>query len=289
MNQGKSFARLGIIVMLLTSAVAITGMGFGLWQQILTINGEVQTGQVIAEFSSDTNKSPFTDDDGIVDDLVNDPPHDSGEEDSNGATSTPATQVYDGQGSASSADPSSVGPDPDRWDKDVAICTVDTEQDTQGRSTILNISASNGYPLYWCNTWYHVKNTGSIPLKLQRITLLNAQNSGIDDLDIAPGEFWCYDTDLTTDSFEIATSNDICPEVDGDVLVQSPEDFDLVIHLSENYDVNFGFQIDPAPSAVDHAEGLVAFRVEQGAEQDDTLDFQIEFQWVQWNEYVPVP
>jgi hypothetical protein len=39
--------KLAIAFMLLTTAVAVTGMGFGLWSQILTVNGQVQTGTVV--------------------------------------------------------------------------------------------------------------------------------------------------------------------------------------------------------------------------------------------------
>ena len=59
-------------------------MGFGLWSQTLVVNGDVQTGQVLAEFSNDPGFEPFTDDGGMVDDINNFPTFDDGEKDPNG-------------------------------------------------------------------------------------------------------------------------------------------------------------------------------------------------------------
>lgn len=62
--------KLAIAFMLLTAAVAVTGVGFGLWSQILSVNGEVQTGNVSVEYGDFLGLGAFTDDDGIVDDVV---------------------------------------------------------------------------------------------------------------------------------------------------------------------------------------------------------------------------
>ena len=207
--NNSSFKRLGIIVMLLTSAVAVVGMGFGLWSQILTVNGTVQTGTVIAEWSNRSGEAPFTDDDGVMDDID----WDNGEH----ISPNPAPQIYDAHGSSSSADPSSPGPLASRYDKDLGICTVAKEQDTQGRDTILNITANNGYPSYWCTTHAYAINTGSIPLKLQDIVLIGVNTGGTEDQSIREGEIWCVDTDLVEDALElIGPPGTPCPENDGD-------------------------------------------------------------------------
>ena len=59
----KGFAKLGIVLMVLTSAVAVMGMGFGLWTQVLTVGETINTGTVNLEYTL-----AFTDYDGVIDD-----------------------------------------------------------------------------------------------------------------------------------------------------------------------------------------------------------------------------
>ena len=198
----------GVIFMLLTSTLAAIGVGFGLWSQVLTVNSSVQTGTVIAEWSNRSGEAPFTDDDGVMDDLDWD----------------------DGNGSA---DSSSEGPVADRYDKDVGICTVEKELDTQGRETILNITANNGYPSFWCTTHPYAINTGSIPLKLQAINLIGVNSGGLVDQPIEETDFWCIDTDLVTDA--LLWGGSPCPE----------NDFDLQVSVLGLYDCFLGFQMNP--------------------------------------------
>lgn len=214
-------------------------------------------------------------------------PLDDGEEDPNGVGSPPAIQIYDGNGSSSSADPSTAGPVPERYDKDVGICTVETALDTQGRETILEITVGNGYPSYWCTAWFPAKNTGSVPVKLQSKTLV----STLFPVDLAFGLPWCIDTDDITPPFPIfeAEEFEACPEVDGDILVQSPEDFDISIAMCPSVgppSIGIGTQLDPTPSEFDSGIGCIALHVEQGFEQNEEETFVIEMLWVQWNEFV---
>ena len=211
------------------------------------MDAQVQTGQVIVEFQEVLGFGVFTDDDGIV----YDPgelgfPFDDGEEDPNGFGGPPAIQIYDGYGSASSADPS--GPsifEGSRYDKDVGICTAETSLDSQGRETILEITISNSYPSYWCTTYFSVKNTDSVPVKLQSATL----TSVFPPLDFG-FFFWCVDTDGFSPpvAAEGGSFGNGCIEVDEDILVQSPEDYDIAIGVCPSFGyplIEIGAQIDP--------------------------------------------
>ncbi len=286
--------KLAIALMLLTTAIAVTGVGFGLWSQILSVNGEVQTGNVLVEYGDYHGLGAFTDDDGIVDDLVYGPaiflePLDAGEEDPNGSGSIPAIQIYDGNGSSSSADPSSSGPFMSRYDKDVGICTADTAPDLQGNETILEIIISNGYPSYWCTTWFPTKNTGSVPVKLQSKTLISVSP----EVDLAFGIGYCVDTDGFSPPLPLLEpppeATNYCPEVDGILTTSSPEDYDIFIAMCPAIApdaIGIGTQLDPTPSEFDSGLSCITMHVEQGFEQGDEETFQIELLWVQWNEYV---
>lgn len=252
-------ARLGVIFMLLVSVIGLMGMGYGLWSEVLTVQGTTHTGSVLAEWSSDTGKAPFTDDDGSFDH----PDWDDGE---NGSPNE-VSENYDGHGPGSSADPTSIAPNASRSDKDVGICTVSQQTDLEGRDTTLNVAADNAYASYWCTTHAYAKNTGSIPMKLQDILLHDAvvlSPTNTQDLSVREGEVWCYDADLITSAVEVLDENTPCPEIDGDPLEQAPEDYDLQIIVLASYDCYIGYQMDPAPSPADHAQCPLAFHVQDG-------------------------
>ena len=269
--MNRSMARVGTVFLFLTIALATMAVGYGLWSKILTVNGTVNTGTVNAQYSNDQGEVPFTDDDGVVDNPAKDALDDNG-------STTP--EVFDGNGAASSADPSAPGPNPTRYDKDVGACVVvKWNNDMQ-----LNITADTTYPSYWCTTWYHVKNTGTIPLKLQAIALIDVNASGTADQLIVPSEYWCIDTDDITDAVEVAGSATPCPGISppgAEAADQSPNEYDIKVHVSE---LSIGLQIDPGDP---NPQGNVDLHVEQGAAQSDTLDFFMEMLWVQWNEFAP--
>jgi hypothetical protein len=139
----------GAFFMVLVLALAGLGVGFGLWSKLLLINGTVNTGKVDAEFFL-----AFTDDDDVVDD----PEKDGGLTPDNGEC-----ELF-GEGSC---DPKEFGPNPDRYDKDVGLCTAIKSQDGQS----LTVTVTNGYPSYHCTVWFDILNSGSIPVKIQSLTL----------------------------------------------------------------------------------------------------------------------
>jgi len=141
----RRFLGIGGTLFLLMIALAAIGVGYGLWQKTLTISGTVSTGNVNAGFTQ-----AYTDDDGRVDVSTKDP-----------------TDTGDCRIGTSSCDPSGPGPDAPRYDKGVATCVARVE-DNGGTVTI---SIGNGYPSYYCTIWAHIKNTGSIPVRIQSATV----------------------------------------------------------------------------------------------------------------------
>ena len=152
--KGWGVSKIGVVFMLLISAVAATGMGYGLWAQSLTITETVSTGNVTLEYTL-----AFTDDDGKVDDVAYD------SEDDDGVTHPP---LFDVHGTSSSPDPSATGEDPKpHYDKDIARCAaaVGAQPDTA------TVFKDNVYPSYHCTAWFDVLNSGTIPVKVKSITL----------------------------------------------------------------------------------------------------------------------
>ena len=275
-------ARIGILAILVVSVIGLMSMGYGLWNEVLTVQGTAHTGSVLAEWSSDTGRAPFTDDDGSFDN--------SNWDDGENGSPNEAPETYDGNGPASSADPTSIAPNASRSDKDVGVCTVSQQTDLEGRDKTLNVAAENAYASYWCTTHAYAKNSGSIPMKLQDILLHDAiviSPGNTIEQSVREGEVWCYDADLITSAVEVLDENTPCPEIDGNPLEQAPEDYDLQIIVLASYDCYIGYQMDPAPSPADHAQCPLAFHVQDGAEEQDGHSLTLEFFWVQWNEFVP--
>ena len=140
---GKKVLPLGTLFLVLVMALAMLGIGYALWSTTLTDEGVVNTGSFSADWFN-----VFTDDDGAV----VDPTKDDGD-------------TGDCDIGAGSCDPRQPGPNPARYTKGVGACTswiVDTE-DYQ----ILHWQLDNTYPSYYCTVWGHIRNTGSIPMKIQ--------------------------------------------------------------------------------------------------------------------------
>lgn len=137
------------IFLILIIALALLGVGYGIWSQSLFIRGTVVTGNVSAEFVR-----AFTDDDGQVDN----PAFDSQD------TGTCAISI----GGDLSCDPADYGPDPKpHHDKAVGVCIAEILGDpTHGAVTQKNV-----YPGYFCTAWFAVQNNGSIPVKVGSATI----------------------------------------------------------------------------------------------------------------------
>lgn len=142
--------KIAILCLALVMALGSLGIGYAMWDKTLYIDGTVYTGEVDAKFIL-----AFTDDDGTVDDVDKDAGDDG------------TQALYDHWGAASSADPLGPGPNPARSDKDVGKCTVVIDADPQ----VLIVTLSNAYPSYGNTIWYEIENTGSIPVKVQDLSI----------------------------------------------------------------------------------------------------------------------
>ena len=165
----------GLLFLGLIVALGTLGLVYGLWSQVLTVQGEVNLGTVDAVFSQ-----AFTDDDDVVDDVNKDP----------GATGDcPDLGGVDVDGDGlTSCDPSSPGPAATRYDKDVARCDA-TLNESDPR--LLTVTVDNAYPSYWCTVWAHVLNNGSIPVKIQKLIPVSGNFTPGVELDLVGVEGAC--------------------------------------------------------------------------------------------------
>lgn len=164
--------KIGLLALALVLALGTLGVGYAMWDKTIYIDTTVNTGEVNAEFVN-----AFTDDDGVVDDASKDAGDDGGGTD------------YDYWGPFSSDDPSEGGPNPARYNKDVGMCYVTTDEDPQ----ILHFYVENGYPCYWNTLWFEIMNTGTVPVNIEGLTVtpkgdMDRDNDGYDDIYIAISE-----------------------------------------------------------------------------------------------------
>ncbi len=226
------FAKLGIIVMVATSAVAAIGLGFGLWQQVLTITEVVNTGTVDLMFVDG-----FTDDDGSVDREGYD------DWDDDGVT---VEQVYDAWDELSSADPAETGRDPkERYDKDVALCQAMAEG---GQSAYVYKDAV--YPSYHCTVWFDVVNSGTVPVKVLRVLLTP---SGQPPVAVIPGPLTTtsstpLDVDGDeADDVEVQVSDiELCQQVDPDEMVTFSIDQHILQSAMQSTTLTYDVEVEMA-------------------------------------------
>ncbi len=131
-------------VMLVVFAMVITtaGIVYAHWTTTSAIEGQINTGNIHMGW-----EMVGTDDDG---DLGNDP---TGTDDGGGT-------LFDGMGDGSSDDPSSGWPVGARYDKDVAGCWANPDEEG-----VINWNVDNGYPSYYCHLFAKAVNHGSVPVK----------------------------------------------------------------------------------------------------------------------------
>lgn len=187
----------GGLLMMLVVALAALGIGIALWSKVLTIRGVVQTGTVNAAFVE-----VFTDDDNVVNDpakdeadvgvcplpLVDDDHDGKLDEDPINFDAAGNAIDDDGDGVANedppgkltSCDPAETGRDPKlHYDKDVAQCRAialadGQDNEPQPGSQAAFVRLENAYPSYHCTAWFEVENTGSIPVLLHSVSILEA-------------------------------------------------------------------------------------------------------------------
>ena len=194
--SARSGTILAFLAIGLTLGFAVTGMGFGLWIQQFSVQETLESGNVDLVFSS-----AFTDDDGIVNDVLLD-----------SQDNASSTQLFDAWGPSSSADPAAAGPDTKpRYDKDVARCQALLDG---------SVTQEEAYPSYNCTTWFSMQNSGTIPLKVRRIRVNTASgSSNLDSLGgVAPVDLDNSDIDdnnATGADAEISASGlAVCQQID---------------------------------------------------------------------------
>ena len=233
--------KIGLLALAIVLALGTLGVSYAMWDKYIYIDATVNTGEVDAIFVS-----AFTDDDGVVDN----PAYDAG--DDGGGTD------YDHWGAASSDDPSMAGPNPSRYNKDVGKCWVETDADPQ----ILHFYVANGYPCYWNTLWFEIKNTGTVPVNIEGLTLtpvgdIDRDNDGNPDITASISDLILY-TQIDPYSWSGQT-----------------EWGNVDIHVNQTLP-------DGDPRLLDRPAGAV------GGE-NEVYEFTVEIWLVQWNESAAPP
>src|SRR3990172_506531 len=172
--------------MLLIAGLAVLAIGYGLWSQVLTIRGRINTGNLATAFNR-----AFTDDDGAV----NQAPLDGND------TGNCPVQA----GGGSSCDPAASGSDPKlRHDKDVGSCRATVSTD----GLIGTVTKDRAYPGYFCTAWFQVLNSGNVPVRIAK--------ASIQGQEVLPNVVTPFD--LTNDGqADVAvhlTGFDVCQQID---------------------------------------------------------------------------
>ena len=157
--------KVSVVFMLLVSAVAVTGMGYGWWSQTLVISKTVNTGNVDLVYQGASTNDDATTTGGLIDSDDNDL----------------MIQIFDFWATSSSADPSAFGPagtstatSTPRYDKDVALCEASiVSPDTA------TLDEYRVYPSYHCTAWFDIANNGTVPVKVESIRLLFATSTEV--------------------------------------------------------------------------------------------------------------
>lgn len=179
--------KITVLCLALVIVLGATGATFALWSKTLYIDATVNTGEVDAEFDR-----AFTDDDYVV----NDPDRD-------------LTDPVTGE------DPDASGKNVDRKDKDVGNCwAVIDPNDAQ----VVHITINNGYPCYYCTAFFDIVNTGSVPVKVNKLSLIGVpsevtvewtqieEGMQLDPAGMGPGP-WVLEGDLDMHVEQIAAEN----------------------------------------------------------------------------------
>jgi len=130
---------------------------------------------------------------------------------------------------------------------DKHIATCTSQIDQVSTGGKIQIHIIHGYPSYWCTMWFDMDNDGSVPVKLVDV-LINGVST-------RPSVNNIFDADQ-----------------DGDD--------DLLVHVSE---LVLCEQFDPG----DTVQGNVDTHIEQGADEEETISYELELIYNIWNEDHP--
>jgi hypothetical protein len=147
-------------------------------------------------------------------------------------------------------DPEGPGPEPLRIDKDIAFCTCSIDEVATNNK--IQIHMTDTYPSYWCTTWFSVRNNGTIPVMLDKVILNGTE------IEVGPLSELDADQDGDND-MEVAVS---------DLVLCEQQDPDGWCAESGCYDDT----------------GNVEVHILNGADEAETISFELELIYVNWNE-----
>ena len=227
-----------VLLMFAVIAVGLVGAAFTFWTKQMQIEGVVALDDVDVAYVK-----AYTDDNHVVNSSM----------DTQDTSLCTPDQKADGGDPVSGADvdnpgcdPAAAGKDPKmRYDKDIATCTAEIDVASTGEKFVIHVI--DGYPSYFCTSWFDLENVGSIPVKLQRLTLQGA--------DINPSTWYPLDLDRNGEN-------------------------DLEVHFT-------GLTIDQQLDAGDGAQGDLEIHILDGAPQNKAVSFELEMIWRQYNQNAP--
>jgi len=235
--------KIGLISLAVVLALGAMGAALAQWNETLTVNGTVDTGELDVEFSAQKSN-----DDGDQ----NDPcecgawTEHTNAHDSSGWTWTGTRYLYNA-GSTT--------------------CALTKEGSTDPHDDGMNtmtITVDNAYPCYYGNVAFTIDNIGTIPVHIESIKLISLSKDSTPYILVTPRDLVVCDTwyiDYDAPRVEITPSA-------GD---------DFSIHLSGELAV---CQTIPVNGAM---FGDICIHVEDGAEESTTYDFTIEIVVTQFN------
>ena len=137
--NGKMAAIFGVLII----GLAVMAASYAYWTETLSVSGSVATGELDAQFAA-----AFTDDDGVVNNTAKDDGDDG-------------------------KDPKECGPNPARYDYDVASSLAVIDSADPHTATI---TVSDSYPDYYTTAWFEIQNTGTIPAKISGVNFANVSD-----------------------------------------------------------------------------------------------------------------
>lgn len=227
-----------VLFMLVILGVGLVGIGYTFWTKQMQIEGVVALDDVDIAYVK-----AYTDDNHVID----------GSEDTQDIGMCAPDQNADGGDPVSGADvdnpgcdPAAAGVDPKlRYDKDISTCVADIDDASTGEK--ISVHIIDGYPSYYCTTWFDLENVGTIPVKLQRVLLQGAE--------IEPSVWYPLDLD------------------------QNGED-DIEVHFT-------GLEINQQVDAGGETSGDLEIHILDGAPQSKAVSFELEMIWRQYNQDAP--
>ena len=235
--------KIGLICLAVVLALGVMGAALAQWNETLTIEGTVETGELDVQFSAQKSN-----DDGDQND-----PCECGAWTNYTEPDDSANWTWTGT----------------RYEYDVGSTTcvlseVDTGDTTDDGDNTMTITILNAYPCYYGNVAFTIDNIGSIPVHIESIQLIELSKDGTPYTLIVPRDLvvcdtWYIDVDA--------------PRVE---ITPSPGD-DFSIHLSGELAVCQTIEVDGAMF------GDICIHVENGAEESTTYDFTILIVVTQFN------